>query len=151
MQSPSERRLRADLESPDFQAGEVAGMWKLESISWPRAVFAVRTGAGDWLGMGFDLEGYPAIAPAGQPWDVEVQAPLPPNLWPTGGSADLTFRRDWSIANGGAPYIAADRVSLATHPDWPTAHPERAWNPTRTISFYLAEVHRELRAAILAE
>jgi hypothetical protein len=150
VQSPSERRLRVDLASPDFEAGVAAGMWEVRSVIWPRASFAVRTGSGEWFGMGFDLEGYPAVAPAGQPWDLKLNVALPVDRWPTGGSADLTFRRDWSIANGGAPYIAADRVSLATHPDWATAHPERAWNPARTIAFYLAEIHRELGAAILA-
>lgn len=151
MSTPAERRLHADLEAHDFQAGVAAGMWKLVAVEWPTATFAVSTGKGAQLGMQLNVDDYPVQAPAGQPWDLVGKGPLPVGKWPTGGTAVLTFRPDWSPGNGNAPYLAADRVGLATHPDWSTQHPERAWNPTRTISFYLAEIHRDLRAAELPE
>jgi hypothetical protein len=93
------------------------------------------------------LDGYPAQAPAGRPWDIERSAMLSPELWPVSRLAVATFRQDWSVSNGGAPYVACDRVALSGHTDWPAAHPQRAWNPGRTITFYLREMHRELQSA----
>jgi hypothetical protein len=60
------------------------------------------------------------------------------------------FRVDWSVANSNAPYMACDRVGLATHQQWAAAHPDRAWNPRRDIAFYLEQIHHELQAAQLA-
>lgn len=148
---PDEARLRADLEGPDFQVGLDAGMWDLVELTWPKAVFTIAAGDVGKLVMRLDLEGYPAVAPAGRPWDVDAKAALPITRWPTGAEAEATFRRDWSPSNGDAPYLATDRVGLATHPSWLTDLPERAWNPSRTVAFYLAEIHRNLRASKVPE
>ncbi|WP_322769325.1 hypothetical protein [Frankia sp. Cr1] len=95
------------------------------------------------------VDGYPGMAPAGQPWDLDRDAPLPPERWPTGGSAPTIFRLDWSAGNANAPYMACDRVGLAGHPDWPARHPDRVWTPRRSINFYLEQVYHELRSAIV--
>lgn len=149
MTSPHERRLRADLEAPAFQAGAVAGAWRLVSVTWPTVLFALPVG-GVQLGLRVDVEGYPSAAPAGQPWDLQTDRALPAERWPEIGAETRPFRRDWSVGNGNAPYIAADRVPLASHPNWAAEHPERAWHSGRDIAFYLSEIARELRGTTVS-
>lgn len=151
MASPDESRLRADLEVTTFQVGVDAGMWDLVNITWPYAVFRITAGDGRKLAMRLNLEGYPTVAPAGRPWDADANAALPIPRWPIGGTAEATFRRDWSPANQDAPYLATDRLGLTTHPSWATDLPKRAWNPSRTVDFYLAEIHRNMRASTIPE
>lgn len=147
MSDPDERAFRAGLEAASFQAGVEAGSWRLVSLAWPDAVFAITGGDGIPLGVRVNADGYPAVAPAGQPWDLDTNSSLPPHRWPEIGAVTRPFRRDWSAApgNGNAPYIAADRVPLASHPEWAANHPERAWHSSRDVAFYLAEIVRELR------
>jgi hypothetical protein len=149
--SPDESRFLADLEVAEFQVGVEAGMWDLANVTWPYAVFRITAGDGRQLAMRLHLEDYPTVAPAGRPWDADANVVLPIPRWPVGGSADATFRRDWSPANQDAPYLATDRLGLTTHPSWVTDIPERAWNPSRTVAFYLAEIHRNLRASTIPE
>lgn len=146
---PGRARLQRDLQSADFDLALTQGLWRLVGVDWPTALFAVTAGDGGALGLRLDLTGYPGQAPAGQPWDLAAAAPLPMERWPLGATAEQTFRRDWSQHNGNAPYLACDRVPLPGHPDWPVSRPERCWNPTRTIAFYLAEISRELTHATL--
>jgi len=42
-------------------------------------------------------------------------------------------------------------MGLSTHANWATDHPERSWNPSRSIDFYLAEVATELADSALPE
>jgi hypothetical protein len=149
--NPAHLRLDRDLLASDVESGVTAGFWRIIELSWPYLFVAVTAGDGHELGMRLAVDGYPAIAPAGQPWDLDTGSPLPMPLWPTGGTASQVFRHDWSPGNGNAPYMACDRVGLATHPDWANAHPQRAWNPGRTIAFYLREIHHELRGATLPQ
>jgi hypothetical protein len=146
---PARLRLEADLASGDFQAGADAGLWRLVSLTWPHLMVAITAANGSELGMRIVADGYPRLAPGGQPWDLQADAPLPVCRWPAGGSAALVFRADWSVQNKNAPYLACDRTGLATHPAWAAQHPDRAWHPGRTIAFYLREIHRELQAAAL--
>lgn len=145
MPDPDERAFLADLEATSFQTGVDADTWRLERLHWPNAVFAVTGGDGQPVGVRVNLDDYPTTAPAGRPWDLATDTPLPPHRWPEAGAEARPFRRDWSAINGDAPYIAADRVPLLSHPDWAINHPERAWHPGRDIAFYLAEIARELR------
>lgn len=148
---PSLRRLQRDLVAADFESGVTSGLWRLIRLEWPQLLVAITAGDGRELGMKLLVDNYPAQAPAGQPWDLQTDVALGSSHWPTGGTAPQVFRLDWSIANGNAPYMACDRIALGGHPDWPTSHPPRAWNPSRTIDFYLREVHHELRCATLPQ
>jgi hypothetical protein len=145
-EDPARRRLEADLSLDEFESGVSAGMWRIVSLDWPELTAAITAGDGNEVIMRINLDGYPVEAPAGRPWDLKRCALLAPELWPVSVLAVGTFRQDWSVANGGAPYVACDRVALKGHSDWPTAHPDRAWNPGRTITFYLREMHRELQS-----
>lgn len=149
MVDPCERRLRADLSSAEFEAGVTARMWRLLALDWPVLTVAISAGDGNELGMRILVDGYPVSAPAGQPWDHESNSSLQTDRWPIGGRAQQVFNPSWSTGNGNAPYLACDRAGLVAHPNWSTEHPERAWNSNRTISFYLLEIHRELRGAIV--
>lgn len=134
---PAQRRLEHDLTAAEFESGVAAGMWRIERLDWPYLFAAIAAGDEHELGMRLAIDSYPALAPAGQPWDLDVDGPLPLALWPTGGTAPQIFRADWSVGNGNAPYMSCDRVGLRTHPDWATVNAHRAWNATRTIAFYL--------------
>jgi hypothetical protein len=148
---PCQTRLERDLASDRFDSGVDAGAWRLIAADWPYLTVAVTAGDGHELGMRLLADGYPGVAPAGQPWDLDKDVPLPVSRWPTGGSTTMVFRHDWSVGNDNAPYLACDRVGLATHPEWATQHPDRAWNPRRTIDFYLDQIHHELQAATLPQ
>lgn len=142
-------RLERDLMTSRFESGVSAGLWRLVNLDWPYVTAAITAGDGNELGMRLLVDGYPGVAPAGQPWNIDRDEPLPPARWPGGGSAAQVFRADWSVGNGNAPYMACDRVGLATHRQWATQHPDRAWNSRRDIAFYLEQIHHELQAAQL--
>lgn len=146
---PAALRLERDLAAGDFEIGVDAGLWRLVSLNWPALTVAVTAGDGNQLGLRIVTDGYPSLAPGGQPWDLERDSPLPVSRWPSGGTAAQIFRPEWSPQNSNAPYMACDRSALASHPRWAIDHPDRAWNRSRTITFYLREIHRELRAATL--
>lgn len=148
---PCKQRLERDLASASFDRGVDAGAWRLVSLEWPHLTVAIRAGDGKEFGMRLQVDGYPGVPPAGQPWDLAKDAPLPSSRWPTGGMTSMVFRHDWSVGSSNAPYLACDRVGLATHPHWASQHPERAWNPRRSIEFYLEQIHHELRAAAIPE
>lgn len=149
--NPNGNQLQEHLVSSEFEAGVNSGFWRIVSFTWPELTVAISAGDGRELGMRIAVDGYPALPPSGQPWDLESNSPLSVERWPTGGTAPQIFRPDWSRANGNAPYMACDRMGLRAHPGWATEHPSRAWNPSRTISFYLREVHKELRGATLPD
>jgi hypothetical protein len=144
---PSLSRLRRHLDAADVEGGIAAGFWRIIDLAWPVLTVAVEVWGGDEVGVRLGVDGYPFQAPAGQPWDLESDAPLPVSRWPAAGRGLEVFRPDWSVGNQNAPYLACDRVGLSTHPGWATEHPDRAWNPTRTIGFYLRELHKALAAA----
>lgn len=148
---PIRRRVERDLVAADFELGVDAGLWRDATLIWPHLTVTIIAGDGNEFGMRLALDGYPATAPAGQPWDLQEDCPLSPACWPTGGTAPQVFRHDWSIQNGNAPYMACDRIGLATHPNWATDNPERAWHAGRTIAFYLSEIHHELRGATIPQ
>lgn len=148
---PSRLRLERDLASADVENGVSAGLWRLVSLQWPYLTVAITTGDGHELGMRILLDNYPTWAPGGQPWDLVQDVPLPVSRWPAGPTASLVFRKDWSVRNGNAPYMACDRAGLAAHPKWASEHPARAWHARRTVAFYLREIHHELRAASLPQ
>jgi hypothetical protein len=144
---PARLRIEEDLAGQDFDAGVDAGRWHMVRLCWPRLFVTVSCGDGGRLGMRIAVDGYPRLAPAGEPWDLHRGQPLPQDLWPQG--VPQVFRRDWSVGNGNAPYLACDRTGLATHPGWPAQHPDRVWHPGRNIAFYLRELYHGLAGTTL--
>lgn len=144
---PCKVRLLQDLQDPAVDAGIDAGLWRIVGLAWPTLTVAITVAGGEELGMCLDLQDYPAAAPAGRPWDLAAGALLPVNRWPVTGRSPEVFRQDWSPSNGNAPYLPCDRIGLGTHPNWAAEQPERAWDRSRTIVFYLEELHRMLCGA----
>lgn len=144
---PARIRLERDLIRDDFEGGVSAGLWRVLSSDWPVLIVAITAGDRNEAVMRVLVDDYPARAPSGQPWHLETSAVLPIELWPisTVEGGVSPFRKDWSPSNDSAPYVACDRIGLGTHADWANNYPERAWNPGRTIAFYLSEMHRELQ------
>jgi hypothetical protein len=151
LSSPGEVRLRADLTGEEILAGVRAARWRVPVLEWPILSVEVAVGDDQFIQLRLDVDGYPARAPAGQLWDAENHMALPVDRWPRGGAAQRVFRPDWSVHNGNAPYLPCDRTGLSTHPDWATSHPERSWNPSRSIAFYLEEIAREFQDARLPD
>lgn len=149
--SPSEVQLCADLAGEAFLAGVRSGRWRNLVLAWPLLYVEIAVGDFDFMTMRLQVDGYPLRAPQGQPWDPDLAAPLAHTRWPRGGNAERVFRSDWSLGNQDAPYLACDRIALSTHANWATDHPERSWNASRSIGFYLAEVATELADSILPD
>lgn len=141
---PCLRRLLQDLAAAPVQAGVAAGMWRVVEVDFPTLTVTVSLGSGQEMGLRLAVDSYPLAAPAGQPWDLAGDCPLPQDRWPVSGRAPEVFRTDWSPDNGNSPYLACDRNALASHNTWPAQSPDRCWDGSRTIGFYLAELHREL-------
>lgn len=145
--NPNLRQLRRHLASADVEAGVAAGSWRIADLSWPVLLVAIAVGDHAEVGIRLDVQDYPAQAPAGQPWNLATDQPLAMAAWPVSGQNPEVFRHDWSPGSNNAPYLACDRAGIVSHPNWAVERPERCWNPTRTIGFYLRELHRELACA----
>jgi hypothetical protein len=151
-EKPPERlRLERDLEAEDFEAGIAAGLWRIENYEWPILDVALTAGDGHELGMRLEVDDYPRLAPGGQLWDHADDSPLQQDRWPVGACAPQVFKEGWAPQGRMAPYMACDRHTLASKPEWSSQYPDRAWNPSRSITFYLSEVSFELREAELPQ
>src|ERR1700722_11939381 len=102
---PCQLRLERDLAAGEFEIGVAAGIWRFVSLNWPYLTVAVTAGDGNQLGLRIVTDGYPSVAPGGQPWDLGQDSPLPVSRWPSGGTAAQIFRPDWSPQNSNAPYM----------------------------------------------
>jgi hypothetical protein len=137
-----------DLSAPVLLAASDDGRYGVHSYSFPIVLAWLQIQSGR-LGFRLDCVDYPRQAPAGRPWDLCANSPLPVSRWPVDGRAGKVLRADWSPGNGDAPYLACDRVALRGHPDWLRTMPDRAWNSTRTISSYLEQLQDALYGARL--
>lgn len=138
---PAEVAALRDLAHVRLQAAADDGRLGILRYGHPILLAWVRVRSGH-LGLRLDLTGYPGTAPAGQPWELDADAPLPTSRWPVGGRP--VFRPDWSVSNQNAPYLAVDRIALRTHPEWATTLPGRAWTSTKTVCDYLEAVQEAL-------
>jgi len=146
--APDELALRAHLKSVRFQQGVDDGRWRLVLLEWPRSLIevaaAAREGAPPHFLLRFELSGYPMPGPTAGLWDLQTGTYLGATGRPKGERASMIFRGDWE--QGRALYAAWDRVALAGHPDWAQRFPRYAWNNTRDLSFYLANVSEVLNS-----
>ena len=145
---PAEVALLADARSPRMQAATDDGLFGVHELR-PPLLFAWVAVSGQRLGLRLECSGYPGVAPAGRPWDLVTDTALPVELWPAGGRSEMVFRRDWSVANQDAPYLACDRIALAGHNNWATEFPTRAWTSRKTVADYLEQVRDALRGSHL--
>ncbi len=151
IQSAASVRLQVDLQDADLQAGVETDRWRILRHVGDELVIEVRIGESDsYLAIKVDVADYPAVAPAGSPWDMESDQPLAQDKWPVWPRPDMGFRKDWSPSNGNGPYWSWDRVALASHPDWANAMPGKAWHEGRTILHYLRETAREMETSSVA-
>ncbi len=145
-----EQVFRAHLEAGPFQSGSDRGRWRLLSINWPHAVIAVqaseREGGPTEYALRFECTNYPQLPPTAQPWDVEEDAPLPPERWPSGTKrVSKAFNPGWN--NGRCLYLPCDRLSIEGHDGWRTQHPSMIWSPESDITHYLRIVHDLLNSS----
>ena len=138
--TPDARAFGADVAAAPFCLGEVGGKWRLREIVWPKALIDVTASVGT-VSLRFDLSGFPAQPPTAQLWDPVANCPLPFHRWPRGkgGRVSDVFRSDWQ--HGTALYLACDRVTIMTHPNWVTQMPARLWRTNGSIVQYLEEVY----------
>jgi hypothetical protein len=144
---PDERTFRSHIDAGPFQSGSDRRDWRLVSIEWPFAVIAVSAPARPSgpleVGLRFELSDYPQQLPTSQPWDLDANAPLANERWPTGGQASEVFNPAW---NQSALYIPCDRVALQGHEAWTAQYAEYLWDPTRDITHYLRVVRDVLNS-----
>jgi hypothetical protein len=144
---PDRLILDQDLAAAEFRCGEAEGRWRHVASRWPHVVIALaappRPNAPAEFGFCFECSGYRQTAVTAQPWDLERDAVLAPNRWPTGPShVCAVFRPDWK--GGQCLYLPCDRMSIEGHDDWRNKYPSRLWQPSRGISCYLEQIYELL-------
>ena len=140
LSSPDEQMLRLHLKSGRFRSGVAAGWWRLVSLDWPHVVVGIMACDGIEYGFRFHCADYPHTAVTAQPWDLENNARLPNNLWPTGRERiPHAFNPDWK--NGTCLYLPCDRQSIEGHGNWRDQHPALLWDPKKGICKYLRIIH----------
>jgi hypothetical protein len=148
--APDECAICEHLSGGRFLAGVAAGRWRLISVSWPFALMSVsaaeRPESPSEFVLRFELTGYPHSAPTGGLWDIATDSSLTPNQRPKGERAAQLFRIDGWVGGATAMYAPWDRVGLQAHAEWAQSYRLQAWNPTRDLSFVLANVHEVLNA-----
>lgn len=143
--SVEEAVFRAHLAGGSFRLGAAAGRWRSVSVTWPHAVFGVHAADGIEYGFRFECANYPQTPPTARPWDVERDAPLAPELWPTGQArVPLAFNPGWK--NGSCLYLPCDRQAIDGHANWYNEHPSLIWDPSVGIVHYLRIVHELLNS-----
>lgn len=149
--TPAESALRAHIEESPFLEGVDREKWGLHSdpakIAWPIVTLwvgaAAKPNCADRYFLRFDLTGYPNHAPTACPWDVDADTRLPNAKWPRGPRfVSRVFNPNWD--GGKAVYAPCDRLAMAGHEQWQTAHPDVWWQASHTIVNYLRFVHRLL-------
>ncbi len=147
--SPAERALRADLDRGPFQSGVDRGKWRLLRVEWPHVQIAVSAapdrGPKEYV-LRMECSNYPQSAPTVGLWDPQLDAPLPPERWPTGTTrVPPVFNPAWK--DGTCLYLPCDRISFEGHDAWRTQHPEKIWSATSDITLYLRIVYELLNSS----
>ena len=138
--SPEEEVFRSHLAGGRFRSGAAAGRWRFVSLAWPYAVFGLCAADGVEYGLRFECRDYPQTPSTGRLWDIELDAPLAFNKWPTGRERVLlAFNPDWK--KGFCLYLPCDRQSIEGHMNWYQEHPSLVWDPTLGIVHYLRIAH----------
>lgn len=148
--APDERTLRTHLAGGGFRAGEAGGRWRLVDLTWPYVTVAVAAaerpnGPSEFV-LRLECTGYPHAAPTGGIWDLDSGTSLPADRRPKGPRALQLFRTDGWHGAATAMYAAWDRAGLQAHPEWAQRYPLLAWNPGRTLTFILDNVHEVINA-----
>lgn len=137
---PDEAVFRRHLSGGGFRSGASAGRWRAVAVAWPYAVFGVSAVDGVQWGLRFDCTDYPRTPPTARPWDLDRDAPLAADSWPTGASrVPMAFNPNWK--NGSCLYLPCDRQSIEGHANWNNEHPSLIWSATVGIVHYLRIVH----------
>jgi len=139
----------------EFQNGQKKGSWGLHSedlsLSWPKAIIWIQTSLkyskDDKTYFRLLLDKYPSQAPTMCPWDIEKDASLAPEGWPTGyEDLNAVFKPSWNGAT--SLYCPFDRLAMPGHAgppaNWETLHPSYWWKSSFKITQYLTYVHRLL-------
>ena len=144
--SPDERMLRLHLESGRFRSGVSVGRWRLVSLDWPHVVIGIKARDGIEYGLRFHCGDYPRTAVTAQPWDIEKNARLPDDQWPTGRErVPYAFNPSWK--QGTCLYLPCDRQSIEGHENWKHEHPALVWEPSKGICKYLGIIHELLNSS----
>lgn len=142
--NPEEAVFQSHIASGPFRLGVTNRRWRLVTVTWPYAVFAVRAADDVEYGLRFDLTGYPQHGTA-RPWDLEKNAPLVSTLWPKGSQRiPLAFNPQWKA--GSCLYLPCDRESISAHPEWATMHPSLIWDVSLGVVSYLRIIHDMLNS-----
>lgn len=133
-------------EAP-FQNGVDQGRWEILSNEdfpeWPKVIIRIRARAKkdnpDFFSFRFDLNDYPSTPPTCCIWDEDKKAILENSKWPKGATyVSKVFNPGWKKE---ALYCPCDRIAIAGHDNWKTAHPDYYWRSDFTIVKYLQFIY----------
>jgi len=140
-QSPAERAVAVDLDSPRFRAGVHRGHWRLLSHTFPILLVAVAAIEPDGnqreYSFRFELTGFPGVAPEVRKWDLSTNTLQAAERRPKGSTRVSEAFKAWG---GGTVYRPWDRLAGA-HGNWATNYPTLAWNPKRDLAFVLEDLY----------
>ena len=143
--APDRRVLQLHLASGRFRSGEAGGHWRLVSLDFPHVVICIRARDGIEYGFRFHCADYPRTPATAQPWDVERNCPLDPNLWP-GGQARVTLAFNPGWKGGTCLYLPCDRLAIEGHDGWRNDHPALLWDAVKGLCKYLGIIHELLNS-----
>ncbi len=141
---PDQLMLEQDLAAPEFRCGQFENRWRHIATQWPHVLIAIsaaeRPNSQAEYVFRFECSGYRNTAVTAQLWDVDQNARLPFNRWPTGDAIFTSiFRFDWR--DGICPYLPCDRIAFEGHTSWPVQYPSRLWQPSTGIICYLEQLY----------
>jgi hypothetical protein len=144
--SPDRQILEQHLERAEFRLAQFERRWRKVFLIWPYVIIAVsaaaRPNAPADFAFRFECTGYPQVPVTAQPWDLDTNAPLAPNRWPTGRFiVPSIFRPDWKA---GSLYIPCDRLAIEGHVNWPQEYRRRLWDSSRGLICYLEQIYELL-------
>lgn len=141
MQDPAIARVEEDLGSATFRAGERDGRWRIVQRGFPVMLIDVAAtepnGAAAWYTFRFELDRYPGKPPSSRIWSPALGGPLPTQMRPQGCRRVATCFQAWGSDTVYRPW---ERMA-ADHNNFRTVHPHLAWNPNRTLTFALEDIH----------
>ena len=136
---PEETVFWTHVRSGRFRVAEASNRWRLVSVDWPFAVFAIRASDGREFGFRFECSNYPRTPATACPWDLDLNAKLASEQWPSGSERiQLAFNPSWK---DDCIYLPCDRNAIAGHENWRRQHPNLTWDPDLGIVHYLRILH----------
>lgn len=138
--------LEAHLSKTCFECGVEEGRWKVLDYAFPYLIVEVfgLSLLGTTHSMIFQLtcDGFPALGPFIQHWDVEAKARPAPLGHEQAAPSVVDALKEWSEQGNiyGGLYRPWQR-GAAAHNGWAAKRPDLAWHRGRTLTFIMEQLY----------